>query len=313
MPAAPGLEPHPSQGLYDGQHEHDACGVAFVADMHGRRSNAIVRDALTALHNLDHRGASGAEPNTGDGAGILLQVPDEFLRAVERVRAAQGRRATPSASPSCPRTTTRPRQPSPRSRRSSTEEDLRVLGWRDVPVDPSDLGATALSRHAAVPPAVRRRHARRGRARRSSAAPSACASGSSARSALYFAVAVVPHARLQGHAHDRPAAGVLPRPARRARRVRDRAGALAVLDQHVPVVAARAPLPLHRAQRRDQHRQGQPQLDARPRGAAGERRHPGRPEAAVPDHHAGRRATRPASTRCSSCCTSAAVRCRTPC
>src|SRR5437660_11476196 len=77
----PGLQPHPSQGLYDGQHEHDACGVAFVADMHGRRSNAIVRDALTALHNLDHRGASGAEPNTGDGAGILLQVPDEFLRA----------------------------------------------------------------------------------------------------------------------------------------------------------------------------------------------------------------------------------------
>jgi len=84
MPAAPLLpqgSPEP-QGLYDGQHEHDACGVAFVADMHGRSSNAIVRDALTALHNLDHRGASGAEVNTGDGAGILLQVPDAFLRAV---------------------------------------------------------------------------------------------------------------------------------------------------------------------------------------------------------------------------------------
>src|SRR5205823_3944607 len=77
------MPPTPApQGLYDGWHEHDACGVAFVADMHGRRSNAIVRDALTALHNLDHRGASGAEVNTGDGAGILLQVPDEFLRAV---------------------------------------------------------------------------------------------------------------------------------------------------------------------------------------------------------------------------------------
>ena len=70
------------QGLYDGRHEHDACGVAFVADMHGRRSNEIVQDALTALHNLDHRGASGAEANTGDGAGMLLQVPDAFLRAV---------------------------------------------------------------------------------------------------------------------------------------------------------------------------------------------------------------------------------------
>jgi len=71
-----------AQGLYDPANEHDACGVAFVADMHGRRSNGIVRDALTALHNLDHRGASGAETNTGDGAGILLQVPDAFLRAV---------------------------------------------------------------------------------------------------------------------------------------------------------------------------------------------------------------------------------------
>src|SRR4051794_18557393 len=78
----PGGAPPGKQGLYDPAHEHDACGVAFVADMHGRRSNAIVRDALTALHNLDHRGASGAEVNTGDGAGILLQVPDVFLRAV---------------------------------------------------------------------------------------------------------------------------------------------------------------------------------------------------------------------------------------
>src|SRR4051812_50205434 len=78
------MRAHPPerQGLYDPEFEHDACGVAFVADMHGRRSNAIVRDALTALHNLDHRGASGSEINTGDGAGILLQIPDEFLRAV---------------------------------------------------------------------------------------------------------------------------------------------------------------------------------------------------------------------------------------
>src|SRR3982750_4688235 len=72
----------PAQGLYDPAFEHDACGVAFVADMHGRRSNGIVRDALPALHNLDHRGASGAEAPTGDGAGTLLQVPDAFLRAV---------------------------------------------------------------------------------------------------------------------------------------------------------------------------------------------------------------------------------------
>src|SRR6202044_2061003 len=70
------------QGLYDGAHEHDACGVAFIADLHGRRSHSIVADALTALHNLDHRGASGAEVNTGDGAGIIVQIPDAFLRDV---------------------------------------------------------------------------------------------------------------------------------------------------------------------------------------------------------------------------------------
>src|SRR5947209_11572460 len=139
MPAAPA-----PQGLYDGQHEHDACGVAFVADMHGRRSNAIVRDALTALHNLDHRGASGAEANTGDGAGILLQVPDEFLRAVSGLdlpktgayavglaflAADDAEAATAVAG----------------IEKLAAEEELRVLGWRDVPIDPTDLGATALS------------------------------------------------------------------------------------------------------------------------------------------------------------------------
>src|SRR5947209_4880604 len=139
MPAAPA-----PQGLYDGQHEHDACGVAFVADMHGRRSNAIVRDALTALHNLDHRGASGAEANTGDGAGILLQVPDEFLRAVSGLDLPKtgayavgigflsGDDAEAAAAVAG-------------IEKIVAEEDLRVLGWRDVPVVPSDLGATALS------------------------------------------------------------------------------------------------------------------------------------------------------------------------
>src|SRR5919107_2003489 len=72
----------PSEGLYDGQHEHDACGVAFVATLTGEPSRDIVDKALTALRNLDHRGASGAEAHSGDGAGILLQVPDAFLRAV---------------------------------------------------------------------------------------------------------------------------------------------------------------------------------------------------------------------------------------
>src|SRR5919112_223932 len=77
-----GRPPFPAEGLYDGRHEHDACGVAFVATLTGEPSHDIVTQALTALRNLDHRGAAGAEPNSGDGAGILIQVPDAFLREV---------------------------------------------------------------------------------------------------------------------------------------------------------------------------------------------------------------------------------------
>src|SRR5262245_22439701 len=76
------MTPPPAQGLYDPAHEHDACGVGFVVDIKGRKSNAIVRRALQVLINLLHRGACGCEANTGDGAGILLQMPDRFLRKV---------------------------------------------------------------------------------------------------------------------------------------------------------------------------------------------------------------------------------------
>src|SRR5215510_680048 len=69
-----------AQGLYNPAHEHDACGVGFVVDIKGRKSHAIVSQALTVLKNLLHRGACGCEVNTGDGAGILIQMPHEFLR-----------------------------------------------------------------------------------------------------------------------------------------------------------------------------------------------------------------------------------------
>ena len=71
----------PKQGLYDPVNEHDACGVGFVANIKGRKSHAIVRQGLRILENLTHRGAVGADPLAGDGAGILLQIPDALMRA----------------------------------------------------------------------------------------------------------------------------------------------------------------------------------------------------------------------------------------
>ena len=70
-----------AQGLYDPAHEHDACGVGFVVNMHGRKSHRIVRQGLEVLENLTHRGACGCDPLTGDGAGILMQMPHEFFAA----------------------------------------------------------------------------------------------------------------------------------------------------------------------------------------------------------------------------------------
>src|SRR3954447_5300724 len=144
MPAAPGLQPPATQGLYDGLHEHDACGVAFVADMHGRRSNSIVRDALTALHNLDHRGASGAEPNTGDGAGILLQVPDEFLRAVSGLELPKTGACAVGLAFLC-QDEAEAATAVAAIEQIVAEEELRIIGCRGVPVEPGDLGPTALS------------------------------------------------------------------------------------------------------------------------------------------------------------------------
>ena len=80
QPAPLNTGPPARQGLYDPRFEHDACGIGFVADVKGRRSNQIVRQALQILENLSHRGALGSEPDSGDGAGILLQMPDAFLR-----------------------------------------------------------------------------------------------------------------------------------------------------------------------------------------------------------------------------------------
>jgi glutamate synthase (NADPH) large chain len=129
-------------GLYDPGFERDACGVAFVATMTGIASNDIVVKAITALRNLDHRGASGAEPDSGDGAGILLQVPDAFLRAVvDFDLPPSGSYAVGMAF--LPNDTAAERHAVAAIERIAEEEELVVLGWRDVPVDRDLVGVTA--------------------------------------------------------------------------------------------------------------------------------------------------------------------------
>src|SRR3954469_17896083 len=144
-PAAVPFSAVPSAtGLYDPANDRDACGVAFVADVRGRRSRRIVSAGLTALHNLDHRGAAGSEPNSGDGAGILTQIPDALLRAsVDFELPPLGEYSVGIAF--------LPTDENERSARMDAvtkiadEEGLTVLGWREVPVDPdgADVGPTA--------------------------------------------------------------------------------------------------------------------------------------------------------------------------
>nr|WP_120492618.1 glutamate synthase large subunit [Corynebacterium lactis] len=133
------------EGLYNPAQEHDACGVAFVADIHGRQTRDIVEKGIQALVNLDHRGAAGAEKNTGDGAGILIQVPDAFYRAELSkegvILPPAGTYATGIAF-------------LPQARMATldairaiedicAEEGIEILAWRDVPVNPEELGSMA--------------------------------------------------------------------------------------------------------------------------------------------------------------------------
>ena len=148
----------PATGLYDPRFEHDACGVSFVANMKGVASHEIVARGVGALCNMEHRGATGAESDTGDGAGILIQIPDKFLRAVAGVDLplagayACGMAFLPSNANDAEKAVEA-------IERILGEEGLRPLGWREVPVNPDCLGKTSRSvmpsfRHLFVADAV---------------------------------------------------------------------------------------------------------------------------------------------------------------
>jgi glutamate synthase (NADPH/NADH) large chain len=137
-------------GLYDPRFEHDACGVSFVVDVKGRASHRIVELGLHAVCNLDHRGASGAEPTTGDGAGICVQVPDAFLRVATDF-------PLPPAGQYGAGLVFLPVDDEARRKVEAaiegivSDEGLILLGWRDVPTVPDGIGPSAL----AVMPAFR--------------------------------------------------------------------------------------------------------------------------------------------------------------
>jgi glutamate synthase (ferredoxin) len=135
------------QGLYDPWFEHDACGVGFVVDMKGRKSNQILLQALQVLKNLDHRGASGSEANTGDGAGVLLQMPHRFLQeACKKARInLPGPGEYGSGLVFLPQKATMRRRLEELFGQIVQSEGQVMLGWRTVPTSNASLGATAKS------------------------------------------------------------------------------------------------------------------------------------------------------------------------
>jgi glutamate synthase (NADPH/NADH) large chain len=143
---APGGETG-AAGLYRSEFEHDACGVAFVVDIAGRASHDMVEKGLGALCHLEHRGAQGAEYNSGDGAGILIQIPDRFLRAQADLLRIQlptvGRYVTGIGF--LPADSDRAEQVRAEVEAIAAEEGLVALGWRRVPVDDSRIGSMARS------------------------------------------------------------------------------------------------------------------------------------------------------------------------
>src|ERR1700761_7387229 len=130
-------------GLYDSRYEHDSCGIALVAKLWGEATHAVVEKALEALEHMEHRGAEGADPNTGDGAGILIQIPDAFIRgAVAGIDLpAPGRYGVGVCY--------LPRDPERRAiceqliEETVTAEGQRPVWWRDVPVDDRYVGEIA--------------------------------------------------------------------------------------------------------------------------------------------------------------------------
>ena len=232
-------------GLYRREHEHDACGVALVATMRGTAGHDIVDHALTALRNLDHRGATGADPLVGDGAGILTQIPDAFFREVVDFDAPAARVRMPSGIAFLPT------DDAERARRGRDPiEDIAAERGpagprlaRRAGRAPTWSAQAARDVHAVLPPAVRGLRRRAGRRHRASTGwPSACASAPSTRREVYFPSLSARTMVYKGMLTTGQLEPFFPDLSDRALRHRAGAGPLALLDQHLPV-AGRWPTP----------------------------------------------------------------------
>ena len=141
------------QGLYDPRFEHEACGVGLVANVKGVKSHSVLKQGLEVLCNLEHRGAKGADPETGDGAGVLIQMPHEFFRKEMQALGIEppqpGHYAVGMAF--MPHDETKQKEVEGIVRGFVEQEGQSLLGWRDVPVSPGEIGILA----AEVMPAIR--------------------------------------------------------------------------------------------------------------------------------------------------------------
>ena len=133
-----------NQGLYDSSFEHDACGVALVATLNKKPTHEIVASGLEALRNLEHRGASGSEPDSGDGAGILIQIPDEFFKSVVDFQLPENSFYA-AGIVFLPQDEKEYKAAKETISEVAKKENITILGWRVVPTDPHELGKTAQS------------------------------------------------------------------------------------------------------------------------------------------------------------------------
>ena len=274
-----GSSPHASRpeadlpvGLYDPSYEHDACGVAMVARLDGVPRHEARPPRGRRARRTSSTAAPPAPTRTRATApGSSCRCPTSSSARCSTSDLPAARRATASASCFLPQRRRQARALRAAARAETVEaEGQRVLGWRDVPVDKDHVGdhrqllrartsgrsSSAPSDELAARPGRLRAQALRDPPRRRARG------GPRARDRRRFSLA---HHRLQGDAHGAAAAGLLPRPLRRAHEDGAGARALALLDEHVPELGARAPVPDDRPQRRDQHAARQRQLDARAR------------------------------------------------